>query len=256
MTYTVYAMAEEYIRSVYKFTDCAEAEMAGRYLIVGASRGLGAAVAERLAVGAGKLFTASRTPAAHGTWIEADVSSDTGIDAIASAVGTEPLDALLFLGGTWESGAFTETYDFLSSPRSETRNVIAVNLIAPILLVQSLAGNLAQASNPRVVFIGALSGLDNAATAEVANTASKFGLRGAAQALARALRPQGIGVTVINPGNVATPEVLEDIACGAFGDQTPIPIGDLTRTLDYLLSLSADTVPQDINLVQKQPESA
>lgn len=230
--------------------------MAGRYLIVGASRGLGAAVAERLAARADKLFAASRSPAAYGTWIEADVSTDGGLEAIASAVGADPLDALLFLGGTWERGAFTQDYDFSRSPRSETRNVIAVNLIAPILLAQSLAGNLAKAPNPRVVFIGALSGLDNAATVEVANTASKFGLRGAAQALALALRPQGIGVTVINPGNVATAEVLEDIASGAFGDQTPIPIEDLIRTIDYLLSLSADAVPQDINLMQKRPESA
>lgn len=234
----------------------AGSDLPGTYVIVGASRGLGAAVAEWLAPRVDRLFTASRSPASHGLWIEADVATDAGLDAIRDAVGEQPLAGLLFLGGTWESGAFTADYDFARSPRSETRNVIAVNLTAPILLAQSLAGNLAQAPNPRVVFIGALSGLDNAATVEVANTASKFGLRGAAQALALALRPQGIGVTVVNPGNLATPEVLEDIAGGAFGAQVPIPLEDLIRTLDYLLSLSADAVPQDINLMQKRPESA
>ncbi|WP_119168936.1 SDR family NAD(P)-dependent oxidoreductase [Algihabitans albus] len=233
-----------------------DSDLAGSYLIVGASRGLGAAVAEWLAPRVDKLFTASRSPASHGTWIEADVATDEGLDDLRAAIGSQPLDGLLFLGGTWEKGAFTADYDFSRSPRSEIRAVIAVNLTAPILLAQSLAGNLAKAPNPRVVFIGALSGLDNAATVEVANTASKFGLRGAAQALALALRPQGIGVTVINPGNLATPEVLEDIASGAFGAQVPIPLEDLIRTLDYLLSLSADAVPQDINLMQKRPDHA
>lgn len=228
----------------------------GTYLIVGASRGLGAAVAAHLAPRVDRLFTASRTHAAQGTWIQADVATDEGLDALRAAVGDGPLDGLLFLGGTWEQDAFTKDYDFARSPRAETRAVIAVNLIAPILLTQGLADNLALAPNPRVVFIGALSGLDNAATVEVANTASKFGLRGAAQALALALRPQGIGVTVVNPGNLATPEVLEDIAGGAFGAQVPIPLEDLLRTLDYLLSLSADAVPQDINLMQKRPDSA
>lgn len=69
---------------------------------------------------------------------------------------------------------------------------------------------------PKVIFIGSLSGLDNQASREVANTASKFGLRGAAQALQIELSNTGIGFTVINPGNVATPEVLNDIASNTF----------------------------------------
>jgi 3-oxoacyl-[acyl-carrier protein] reductase len=55
----------------------------------------------------------------------------------------------------------------------------------------------------------------------VANTASKFGLRGAAQAFKLALRDYKIGVTVINPGNVATEEVATDIEQGRFSHQVP-----------------------------------
>ncbi|GAB5470919.1 MAG: SDR family oxidoreductase [Rhodospirillales bacterium] len=228
--------------------------MSGRYLIVGASSGIGAAVAAHLAAQGHELFTASRRPAVPGTWIEADVSGDAGIDAICAALGDAPLDGLLFLGGTWEEGAFTGGYDFLRSSRAETRNVIAVNLVAPILLAQALAGNLAKAGNPRIVLIGSLSGLDRSASVEVANSASKYGLRGAAQALSIALQDLAIGVTVINPGNVATAEVEADIADGRFGPQIPLPLSDLRRTLDYVLALSADAVPEEINLAQKQPQ--
>ena len=74
-----------------------------------------------------------------------------------------------------------------------------------------------------------------------------------AQSLNLPLRAYGVGVTVANPGNVATPEVMDDIAAGLFGEQVPIPIEDVLQTYDYVLRLSASTVPFAINLTQKQP---
>lgn len=227
--------------------------MAKRYVVIGASSGIGAAYAADLEQRGADLISVSRRRAEHGTWVKADISTDEGIDAIVKAVGYAPLDGLLFLGGTWEQGAFTDDYNFASSPRSETRNVIAVNLVAPILCSQALAASLAKAPNPRIVFIGALSGLDRSATAEVANTAAKFGLRGAAQALAISLRSHGIGVSVINPGNIATQEVLDDIESGAFGDQIPIPLDDLFATINFILTVSRSAAPEEINLAQKHP---
>ncbi|MEM6452367.1 MAG: hypothetical protein AAF703_18895 [Cyanobacteria bacterium P01_D01_bin.105] len=101
---------------------------------------------------------------------------------------------------------------------------------------------------------GALSGLPNAVTPEVANTATKFGLQGIDQSLNLSLRAYGVGVTVVNPGNVATPEVMEDIAEGRFGSQVPTPIEDVLHTYEYILRLSARTVPVEINLAQKRPD--
>ncbi len=222
-------------------------------VIVGASRGIGAAAALRLNGRVRRLVAVSRTPAAAGEWVRADLATDDGIAAVAEAVGEGPLDALLHLGGMWEDGAFTDAYHFLDSPAAEVRHVLAVNLVAPILLGQKLAPALSRAANPRIVVMGALSGRDGGAGPEVANTASKFGLRGAAQALGIALRPLGVGVTVINPGNVATPEVEADVAEGRFGPQTPIPMADLLATLDFVLSLGPDSVPAEIDLTQKHP---
>jgi 3-oxoacyl-[acyl-carrier protein] reductase len=227
--------------------------MSKNIVIAGASRGIGAAAALHLAPTTTRLLAVSRTRAVAGEWIEADLATDAGIDRVVAAVEDASLDALLYLGGTWERGAFTDAYRFLDSSPDETRHIIAVNLVAPILLAQRLAPALGRAANPRIIVIGSLSGRDGGATPEVANTASKFGLRGAAQALALSLRPLGIGVTVINPGNLATPEVEADIAEGRFGAQVPIPMADLLRTLDLVLSLSPDAVPAEIDLAQKHP---
>ena len=169
-----------------------------RIVVVGASRGIGAAVAEHMLSRSAELITVSRSPAVCGNWIEADISSEPGIAAVSNAVRNFPLDALLYMGGTWESKAFTQEYSFEECAEEDIERVIAVNLLAPIRLVKSLLPALRRAKNPKIVFMGALSGLDNFPAREVANSASKWGLRGVVHALREELRPERIGVTVIN----------------------------------------------------------
>ncbi|PSN16069.1 oxidoreductase [filamentous cyanobacterium CCT1] len=220
-------------------------------IVVGASRGIGAAVVQHFDRQGHVVWSVSRSPAAAGRWVQADISKPEGIGAIAAALGDIPIDALLFMGGVWEADAFTDAYDFLASSDAETRWVISVNTIAPIEITRILTKNLVQATNPRAVYIGALSGLDNCASVEVANTASKFGLRGAVQSLRLALGGQNIGFTVINPGNIATEEVLLDIEEGRFGPQTPIPIAVITSAIDWLLSLPPTVNVPELNLWQR-----
>jgi 3-oxoacyl-[acyl-carrier protein] reductase len=219
-----------------------------RIVVAGASRGIGAAVAAHY-VGLGDdVIALSRSPAAFGHWLQCDLSDSLALQQVAAGIAG-PIHALLYTGGTWEEGAFTETYAFEHSPADETTRVIAVNLTAPILLTQGLLPALREGSG-RVILIGALSALDHSATAEVANSASKYGLRGAAQALHMTLAPMRIGVTVINPGNVATDEVMADIAEGRFDAQVPIPMADLLAAFDFALNLSPASVVHEINLGQ------
>ena len=224
------------------------------YLIIGASRGIGGAAAAHLAETGAEVLSVSRSPSSVGTWIEADVGLVKGIETVKAAVGNRPLDGLLFLGGVWEKGAFTDEYSFLDSPVEETLNMIAVNLTAPILLAQCLAKNLSEAQNPRIILMGSMSGVQNTASPEVANTAAKFGLQGVGEALNLSLRKLGIATTLINPDNVATSEVEEDIAQGSFGEQVPIPIEDLMHTIEYVFRLGSHSVPSVINLRQTKPE--
>lgn len=218
-----------------------------RIVIAGASRGIGSAVAAHLAARGDEVIALSRGAAPHGRWVGCDFSVSAEIAGLPERIGG-PVDALLYTGGVWEEGAFTEAYRFPACPPEETARVIAVNLTAPIQLTQALLPLMPKGA--RVICIGSLSALDNTATAEVANSASKYGLRGAAQALALTLHPMGIGVSVINPGNVATEEVEADIAEGRFHAQIPIPMADLLSAFDFALSLSPASVAREINLGQ------
>lgn len=224
--------------------------MIEQMLIVGGSRGIGLAAAEHYHPKVKNLICVSRTRSPFGRWIEADLALNSDLDRVSAAFKNQPLDALLYLGGIWEKNAFTADYDFANSSDDEIDRVIAVNLIAPIKLVRRLIPALKRAANPKVIFIGSLSGLDNQASREVANSASKFGLRGASQALQIELKKTAIGFTLINPGNIATPEVLNDIASETFPSQIPIPLSDLIALIDCALSLSADSYLPEINLAQ------
>jgi 3-oxoacyl-[acyl-carrier protein] reductase len=225
-------------------------------LVAGASRGIGLAVAEHLAPSTQRLLSVSRSPAAHGEWVEADLSSLVGVERVMNTVGEAKLDALLYTGGTWETHAFTSEYDFEKCSDYDIVNVITVNLIAPIRLVKALLPALRRSHNPKIIFMGSLSGRDNFSGREVANSASKFGLRGVVHSLREELRSQQIGVTVINPGNVGTPEVLADLAASGLQRGDAIPLSDLMVIIDCVLSLSRSTCVKEMDVPAMLGEGA
>ena len=217
-------------------------------LVAGASRGIGLAVAEHFLPQTERLISVSRSPAPAGEWVAADLAQRDGINTVQQAIGEEQLDALLYMGGTWETHAFTSQYNFETCSDQDIERVIAVNLLAPIRLVRALLPALRRSPNPKIVFMGSLSGRDNFPAREVANSASKFGLRGVVHSLREELRSQQIGITLINPGNVGTPEVLSDLATAGLSPDHAIPLSDLLQVIDCVLSLSRATCLKEIDL--------
>jgi len=225
--------------------------MKKRMLIIGASRGIGAEMTKHFSNSEYDVIGVSRSPAIECEWINADISTPDGIQYLITQLGQMPIDALLFSGGVWEEHGFMENFDFRKTNDHETRHIMSVNLMAPIEITKGIAKNLSLALNPRAIYLGALSGIEQRASSQVAYSASKFGLRGAIQALRMALKEERIGFTVINPGNVATEEVLMDIQEGRLKGQTPIPVSDIISATEWILSLSHTVEVGDINLMQK-----
>ncbi len=216
--------------------------------VIGGSRGIGEAVARHLTASGERVWSISRTASSYGEWVRADVSTLEGVNAVAEAVGEEALDSLLYLGGTWEEYAFTAAYSFSSCSDEDITRVLTVNLLAPIRIVKALLPALRKSTNPKIIFMGALSGRDNFPSREVANSASKFGLRGVVHSLREELRPDRISVTVINPGNVGTPEVLADLEGIGAPATDAIPLQDLLTIIDCVLSLSRQTCIKEIDV--------
>lgn len=228
-------------------------------IIFGASRGLGAAFATGLPASGDTVWLVSRnqpeflskaTNDVAYQWIQADLTQSEAAKKISNAVGDKPLDLLLYNAGIWESTAFSDEYDFATLDPAENQRVVAVNLTAAIECVQALLPNVRQAKNSKIIVIGSTSALPNIGAPEIAYTASKFGILGMVHALREITRPDGIAVTCINPGLIATEIKLEDETeklkdyAGEYG----LPVGDLVKVVQMVMSLSQFSCVKEINI--------
>ncbi len=227
-------------------------------LITGGSRGLGHGFSLGVPDTGDTLWLVSRSRpqsldrqdgvARH--WIEADLAQREAGAKIAAAFGERPLDLLLYNAGTWEHNAFSSGYDPTRVSASETEEVLRVNLLSAITCVSQLLPNLRKASTGRIILIGSTSGMGNNRQPELAYNASKFGLRGLAQALRQSLRGDGISITCINPGSICTALPYEqgrDAVLRSYGKEM-LPMHDLVALVRCVRQLSAATQVSEIDV--------
>jgi short-subunit dehydrogenase len=226
-------------------------------MIIGASRGLGAAFGIALPDAGDAVWLASRTAPfyldrADGvsrTWIQADLAEADGAkaaDTVYAALASQPLDVIVYNAGIWENTAFSTEYNFEKIAVAETLRILTVNLTAAILCIQRLVPNLRRSTNPKVILIGSTSGLDNSSGVEVAYAASKFGLRGVAHALREELRKDAIGVTCINPGAIDTHFTADGEVPPTSADW--IPMADIVSLTKCVVSLTRGSCVKEIDL--------
>lgn len=221
----------------------------GTIILFGASSGIGLAAAKHFSKSCEKIITVSRRPSPIGEWIKTDLTKAKDIEDLSKKIGEQAIDALLYLGGTWETNAFTPDYDFETCSDFDIETVLNVNLLAPIRVIQRLLPNLKKSQNAKIIIIGAaIGGLNLNKSREVSNTSSKFGLRGLVFSLRQTLSKHKIGITLINPGNVATEEVLSDLQKEGKDETDAIPLADLFQVMETVLTLSNRTNITEIDL--------
>ncbi len=220
-------------------------------LVTGASRGLGAGLAEALAqagadvilVARGDLTATQKLVAATGRKayrFQTDLANRQSTDRLIAALGHElPMpDILVNNGGTIKRGAFTE---FLQADWDE---VLEVNLTSIFRLSQAVARDwVARKSAGKIIHLASMMTFQGGIRI-AAYTAAKSGLGGLTKLMANELAPHGINVNAIAPGYMATDNtaavrgdvvrnssILERIPAGRWG--TP---ADLQGAVVYLAS--------------------
>jgi NAD(P)-dependent dehydrogenase (short-subunit alcohol dehydrogenase family) len=167
-------------------------------LITGCSTGIGAACASRLAAEGWQVLAGVRNPrdAPEGTTeVLVDVADAASIQAAAE--GVERLDALVNNAGI----AVAAPLEFL--PLEELRRQLEVNLVGQVAVTQAFLPALRRAKG-RIVNIGSIAG--RSSLPFLASYAiSKFALEAFTDALRVELRADGIEVTIVQPGTIATP---------------------------------------------------
>jgi NAD(P)-dependent dehydrogenase (short-subunit alcohol dehydrogenase family) len=172
-------------------------------LVTGASRGIGAAVAERLqAAGAHVVRLARSLADAAGprrTDLRCDVADPAQVDRAVGRVVTElgVPDVVVNNAGIFFIKTLPET-----APDEFTRT-LAVNLTAPFLVARALVPHLVRRGRGHLVTIGSVSD-HRAFPGSAAYAASKWGLRGLHEVLRAELARSGVRTTLVSPGPVDT----------------------------------------------------
>jgi NAD(P)-dependent dehydrogenase (short-subunit alcohol dehydrogenase family) len=171
-------------------------------LVTGASSGIGAAIAQRLASDGFRVFGTSRKPFDSGqSAIEPVVLDVTDDDSVRAAIDmvldkAGRLDVVINNAGTTLVGALEET------STDEARWLLETNLLGVHRVTRAALPHL-RASKGHAVIIGSIAGF-LAKPGEGFYSASKHALEGYADVLRLELLPFGVRVALVEPGFVRT----------------------------------------------------
>jgi len=228
------------------------------YIIFGASKGLGDAFVKGLPEQGDQVWIVSRNKPSsvdladgvNRRWIAADLGQPNAAQVVSDALQGETIDVLIYNVGIWEKEGFEDHYSFDLDTPAEIANIIQVNITATITCIQALLPNVRQAEAGKIIMIGSTAGLDHTNNAQVSFVASKFGLRGIANALREHVRKDNIAVTCINPGELAAEIPFEDGPDKAIAeyDGTRIPVQDIVSIVKCIVSLSKVACVKEIHV--------
>jgi len=179
-----------------------------RYLITGASRGIGRAISKRLAAADVELLLHGRDtialaetcnsvkPRCAGvTTLIHDLAKPSGVSDLISAIGDKPIDLLVNNAGIAVVKPFGEITPV------EWEQTVGVNITAPFLLIQYFAPKMPPGSSiVNILSIAAKTGYANWS----AYCMSKFALEGFSQSVREELREHKIRVINIYPAATDT----------------------------------------------------
>lgn len=191
-------------------------------LVTGASSGIGAATARRLARAGLTVYGAARRLdrlaelAADGVRaVELDVTSDDSMTAAIDHVLSEAgrIDVLVNNAGYGSYGAIEDV------PMAEARRQIEVNLFGLARMIQLVVPGMRGRGGGTIVNITSIGGKITTPLGGWYH-ASKFAVEGLSDALRTELAPFGIDVVVIEPGGIATEwgDIAMESAKAASGD--------------------------------------
>jgi len=228
-------------------------------MVVGASKGLGRALIDGLGEHGDTLIGVSRTRPKNLThnagivvrWVEADLGEPAqAAQIIEQAVVDGGLDTLIYNLGIWEEFAFDPAYNFLVDNDDQVEAIVSCNITSTIVLIKRLLPVLLRSANPRIILTGSTSGLPQSGRPEVTFGASKFALRGIADALREGYRQQRLGVTCLNLGylNTEDPMSIPRVIAEQRGEGNSIPVHDVVQVVRMALSLSSASFVKELTL--------
>ena len=222
----------------------------GRVAVVtGASSGMGRAIAVALleegyrVIGVARDF--ARSPIRHAEFVACplDLSDLKALAGAAHELAASHTDAeaLICCAGRGRFGSLEEfSYE-------QMRELVDLNFTSQAYLTRAFVPHMKSAGRGDILFMGSEAALRGSRGGAV-YCASKFAVRGFAQALREECSSAGIGVTIVNPGMVRTPFFEDlDFAPGEEPDNH-IEAEDVADVVVGILKTRSGTVIDEVNL--------
>jgi short-subunit dehydrogenase len=227
----------------------------GRYWLIGASEGLGRALAEAMSAegydlvlsarNADRLESLAASLLGPSRTVPLDVTDADACTAAAQAAG--PVDGLVYLAGVYWPMRAQEYDGAQAAAICDTNLTGAARVLGPVL------PDMVARGSGHIVFVGSLAGYRGLPGA-VGYAAAKAGIMGLAESLHADLRGTGIKVQLANPGfirtrltdkndfsmpflmesDVAARHVLSHMETGGFSRSFPRPFSWLFRLAQFL----------------------
>jgi len=225
-------------------------------LVTGASRGIGLAIAERLAGEGDRVIAAARSEGetlraaiarakAPGEirFARVDLADTGGLAAFARDLRAEfgPIDALINNAGIGPASLLA------AMAEEEIEKVMVVNALAPILLTRQVLRGMLADGRGRIVSIASIVAANGYNGLSV-YSASKAAIVGFSKSLAREVGRVGITVNVISPGFIDTAltadldEKTRDRLIARSALRRFATPQDIAAMAAYLLSPAADSI--------------
>ena len=174
-------------------------------LVTGASTGIGRLCAERLAANGWRVFGGARSVGAQTAvapsnleFLTMDVTSDASVQTVVDTIlsKTGRIDALVNNAGFSMRGSVEDV------PMEEARAILETNFFGALRVCRAAAPAL-RAQGGHIVNVSSLAGLVGLPfTGHYC--ASKFALEGLSESLRYELRPYGVHVSLVEPGDYLT----------------------------------------------------
>lgn len=176
-----------------------------RYWLVGASEGLGRAVAHKLSAAGAEVIVSARSEdrlkslvdelPSKASYVTVDVSDRDAVEAAAKAIGD--IDGVVYLAGVYwpmKSGEWdNEKADMMGE----------INFLGASRVVGSVIGKMMARGAGHIVLTGSLSGFRGLPGA-IGYSASKAGVMALAESMHADLHKTGVRVQLVNPGFIKT----------------------------------------------------
>jgi NAD(P)-dependent dehydrogenase (short-subunit alcohol dehydrogenase family) len=203
--------------------------MSRHVIVTGASRGIGAAIAQHFVADGENVVTLSRSgvaPTGCAKSFEVDVADSAQVNEAIKAAVAEfgPVDVAVANAGVTRDGIAMRMSD------EQWREVLSINLDGAFYTARAAMASMVRARSGSTIFIGSISPFMGV-PGQANYAAAKAGLVGLARSLAREVASRSITVNVVAPGLVDT-DMTTELGAARDAMLALIPLGHVGQPSD------------------------